>query len=113
MPALVVGGVTVPVALEGVTRKNIAAGDRDRAYDGSPVSDVSDPLHELDLRTAPMAPAAATTLRGVLAGAMPVTCSGDLLGAVIDCDVEAPEEEPVKVSDGPRWVFHLILRAGA
>jgi hypothetical protein len=111
--ALVVGGITVKVNREGVTKTPVEVGEHGRAFDGSPISDVSDVFDELTVPTVPMAPAAATALRNVLRGSMPVACSGDLLGGAVDCDVVLGEEIPVKAKDGPRWIINFTLRGGA
>lgn len=110
MSALVVGGVIVPVARGGASRTPVEIGEHARAFDGSPVSDVSAVFDELPITTAPMSPAAAASLRTALRGVQPVPCSGDLLGAAVDCDVVLGDEQGVKARDGVRWVISFTLR---
>lgn len=110
MSALVIGGITVPVARDGVSRKAVAVGERSRADDGTPVSDVSRTTDDLSVRTVALAPAAAAALRVALRGPMPIACSGDLLGAAVNCDIQLEEETPVRAVDGLRWTFAFTVR---
>lgn len=110
MSALVVGGVTVKVARDGASKKRVEIGEHGRAFDGSPVSDISAVKDELAIRTVALTPADASSLRSALVGIQPVACSGDLLGAALSCDVELGDETAVKAKDGPRWVINFTLR---
>ncbi len=108
------GGVVVPVARDSGSRKAVPVGDRDRADDGTPVSDVSRITDDLEVRTVALAPAVATALRAILRGAMPVACFGDLLGVdeagALLCDIELADEAPVRALDGLRWVISFTVR---
>lgn len=114
MSALVVGGIVVPVAPVGASRKPVPIGDQDRADDGTPVSDVSRTTDDLVVRTIAMAPAAAAALRAKIRGAMPVSCYGDLLGVAaagaLSCDLQLSEDTPVRAADGLRWSFAFTVR---
>lgn len=114
MPALMVGGIQVPVALGSVSRKPVLVGDQDRADDGSPVSDVSDITDDLLVRTALMSAADANALRLILRGAMPVSCYGDLLGLsaaqAVSCDVQLGDEIPTRAAGGTHWSITFTLR---
>lgn len=86
MPALVVGGVTVPVAADGgVTETRLQIGEVVRSFDGTPRSSVRDAAREWDVRTVPITTTAAGTLLAQLEGSHPISCSGDLLGGSISC----------------------------
>lgn len=110
MPFLVVGSVTVPVPPGGVRKRPIAIGEQDRAMDGTPLSDVTGHRDEWTVRTLDMTRANANALEAVLRGAMPVTCSGDLLGGTISCDVVVGETSDAEVG---RFVVEFTLRGGA
>lgn len=80
MAALVVGSITVPVAVSGEqTRTPIEVGDRAQAFDGSALTTVRayKRLYSFVTRLMPLADAEAldTALQTV-----PVSCSGDLIG---------------------------------
>ena len=112
--ALSVGGIVVPVARDGASRKIVPVGEQARADDGTPVSDVSRITSDLTVRTTALAPAAATTLRNKLRGTMPVNCWGDLLGVTsggaLSCDILLEDETPIRASDGLRWAFSFTVR---
>lgn len=109
MPALVVGGVTVPVAPDGASEEAELIGDRDRMFDGT-MREVSDGLkRRWPIATTPMAAADYATLRAVLVGTPPVTCSGDILGATVSCFVEMGGATPGKVAGTLRRVLRFTL----
>jgi hypothetical protein len=96
MAFLIVGGVTVPVAVGQAAEGRPQLGEVVRAFDGSPRSSVRDALREWEIQTIPVTGSLAATLLAVLEGAHPITCSGDLLGGSVACvptDISAP---PVK-----------------
>lgn len=81
MPALVVGGITIPVAPGGISRDRLDMVDRARAMDGTyRASATGNPKREWRFSTPPVARSLADFYEVVLGGVGAVTCSGDILG---------------------------------
>lgn len=98
MAALIVGGVTVPVAADGgVAEARPQIGEVVRSFDGTPRSSVRDVAREWEIRTVPITTTAAGTLLAALEGAHPISCSGDLLGGSISCTPTEVNVTPQKI----------------
>lgn len=109
MPALVAGGMTVPVALDGASEEAELIGDRDRMFDGA-MREVSDGYkRRWPFTTRALSPEDFAALRAILVGAPPIECSGDLLGETLDCFVELGAVTPGKVAGGIRRVLRFTL----
>ncbi len=108
MPFLVVGGVTVKVAIGTPSRNVVEIGDRARAFDGTMLSRVRARKKQWTIVTTPLLQAAATTLETALNGALPVAVSGDLTGAV-NTHPEITGVTPVKVDGAFRVVLSFTL----
>lgn len=81
MPALVVGGVTIPVAPDGVSRDRLDHVDRARAFDGTyRASATGNPKRSWIFSTPPLPRGAADLYESVLANVAAQVCSGDLPG---------------------------------
>jgi hypothetical protein len=108
MPALVVNGVTIPIAPGGASQEAELIGDRDRMFDGS-MREVSDGYKaRAPFVTPPLSPADYTTIRAALLATPPVTCSGDLAPAV-SCFVELGAADAGKVAGAIRRVLRFTL----
>jgi hypothetical protein len=78
--ALVVGGITVPVAVGGEQiRTPVEVGDRAQAFDGSALTTVRAYKRSFSFITSLMPLASADALDTALR-TIPVSCSGDLIG---------------------------------
>ncbi|MDB4948898.1 MAG: hypothetical protein JWM27_1547 [Gemmatimonadetes bacterium] len=86
MAFLIVGSVTVPVAVDGASMEVEQVGDRARAFDGTMRSTRRATKHRWKVKTAAMA--SPDTLLTTLLGPPPIPCSGDLLGGSVQCDAE-------------------------
>ncbi len=104
MAFLVVGGVTVPVAIGSPSRNVVEIGDRARAFNGTMLSRIRARKKQWTIVTTPMTEADATTLETALNGALPVACSGDLTGAV-NTHPEITGVTPVKLAS----TFHIVI----
>jgi hypothetical protein len=101
MAFLVVGSVTVPVAVGGVTHTvEEIGGELSRAFDGTAHIDRRGVKSSYGIETKALSRADADTLRAVLVGAQPVTCSGDLLGASGSYVASFSGFRPVPVAGG-------------
>lgn len=81
MPALVIGGVTVPVAPGGISRPRMDMADRARAFDGTYRASVTgNPKRDWILSTPPVPRSTADLYELVLGLTTPQLCSGDILG---------------------------------
>lgn len=70
-------------------------GDVDRAFDGTPISDVSGYSFEVQLQTQEILRAAANEIiNKIINGPMPVEVSGDFFGGAYECDIELNELTP-------------------
>lgn len=88
MAFLVVSGITVP-ALEGsATERIVRIGSSFRAFAGNLRSTVRAEKREWQITTYPMSNTASATLKAAVDLAEQVTCSGDMLGGSVTCEVE-------------------------
>lgn len=109
MAALVVAGITVPVARDGASITPIEIGKRERAFDGNMLSSIRARKTQLRIRTIAMTDAAADALEAALEGAPPLACSGDLLGGAVSCHAQIKTRTPVLAADGLRAVLEFDL----
>jgi hypothetical protein len=111
MAFLVVAGITVPVAWpEGAPANEVVEiGDRMRAFDGTMLSSIRARKREQPVITHPMALAARDTLRAVLTGSPPITCSGDLLGGSGSYDASGLSDRVITGSGGRHYVLSFVL----
>lgn len=84
MAALVVGGVTVKVAVGGVSRRRVEIGDRVRAFGGRLRSSIRARKWEWAVTT-PAVPVAEASTYLTAIETVPVSCSGDALGGTVSC----------------------------
>lgn len=114
MPALVVGGVTVSVAVDGAERlapEPIGGAPR-RMFDGSLRWNHRGFKQGWNITTTPLTSADRTTLEAQLTStSLPVSCSGDILGGAVSCIPEPGSVTPIAVAGGGiRFVVKFTLR---
>lgn len=110
MPALVVGGVTIKVAREGVQRDRDDASDRSRAFDNTYRASVTGTAKRTwAFSTPPLARATADTYEATLGVVSPQTCSGDILGASISCCSEITGNVPLVIGTAQYSVISFAL----
>lgn len=86
MAFLIVSGITVKVSPANSTKSEDEVGDFARAFDGTARSTVRARKRNWHVATIPVARATADTLETALKSAtLPLVCSGDLLGATVNC----------------------------
>lgn len=103
MPFLTVGGVTVPVALDGFQEADVREiGDRVAAFDGTLRSTVRDRKQRWKIATRWLSSAEYTSVRGALEASAPVSCAGDALGTTVSCAIRITGASAVPVSGGFR-----------
>lgn len=114
MAFLIVGGVTVKVAVGQAAEDRPQIGEVVIAFDGSPRSSVQGRRYEWEITTAPITEAEADTLLAALEGSHPVTCSGDLIGGTLGCIPTEIKNNPVKISGATRYraVSFRLLGSG-
>jgi hypothetical protein len=111
MAFLIVGGITVEVATDGVSESRPQLGEVVRAFDGSPRSSVRGKVREWQIRTIPLPAASVTSLLAVLEGAHPIVCSGDLLGGSVSCTPTDIETSPIHLGTARRRSVSFRLLA--
>lgn len=81
MPALVVGGVTIPVTPGGIARDRLDMADRSRAFDGTYRGSVTgNPKRDWSFSTPPVTRVYADFYEQVLSHIEALSCSGDIIG---------------------------------
>lgn len=81
MASLIVGGVTIPVAPNGISRDRLDWTDRARAFDGTYRASVTgNPKREFHFSTPPVLRATADFYELVLGTVTALPCSGDIIG---------------------------------
>lgn len=93
MAFLIVAGITVKVARNQATETIERIGSSSRAYAGNLRSTVRVEKRVWKVTTAPMIAADCTTLKAAITLAAQVSCSGDMIGSTVTCEVE--------ITDGP------------
>lgn len=111
MPAQVVGGVTVGLAFAPVEETPEEIGDRARAFSGTMRSTVRAYKRAWSQQTKPISEADANTLLAALRGALPVVCSGDVLGGAVNCHpvVESVSTVPIAAGTYRKVVRYRLL----
>lgn len=111
MPALVVGGVTIPVAPAGNQRNRLDSVDRQRAFDNTyRASATGTAKREWSFSTPLVARAIAdSTYEPALAIVTAQACSGDVLGGSVSCCAEITGWTPVVVQGGHYVVVSFVL----
>lgn len=95
MPALVVGGVTIP-RVTAAPRTVVEAIDRERAFDNTMLAvQIAASKESWAITVSNATAAQRTTILAALVGTPPVTCSGNLLGGTVSCHIEIQSDEPV------------------
>lgn len=95
-------GLDINASAEEGGKDEIEIGDAARAIDGSYRSTVTARKRAWQVRTAALLRTDADTLEATLKGAAPLPCSGDLLGATVQCFPELTSWTPVAVAGGHR-----------
>lgn len=109
MDFLIVGGIPVPVATDGVSHAVEEIGSRVRMRDGSCRSTVRARKSTWTITTTLLTRAAAGALVAVLVGTPPVACSGDLLGGTINCVPEYLGLTAVPTASGVKYRVRFTL----
>jgi hypothetical protein len=111
MAVLVSAGITVPVIAPGATKDIVRLGTSSRAYAGNLRSSVRAEKREWEVLTSMLTQAEAVTLEAAVASAAQVSCSGDLLGATITCEVTVGKQQypPYNGGDGLGFMRQLPL----
>lgn len=95
MPALVVGGTTIPRVMSA-PRTQIEAIDRQRAYDNTMLAvQIGTTKKSWSILASHVTTAQLATIESALASSPPVTCSGDMLGGSVSCHIEVHSVEPI------------------
>lgn len=103
MAFLVVSGITVNVT--NASKQEQEIGDKARAFDGTYRSTIRTRKRTWTIQTAPIARATADTLETALKSTtLPLVCSGDLLGATVNCFPDLSNWEATKQSS----TAHLV-----
>ncbi|GMV07360.1 MAG: hypothetical protein AMXMBFR53_36350 [Gemmatimonadota bacterium] len=82
MAFLTLGGVTVPVLIEGPDSEAVEVGAVEASFDGTPRSSVRAYKDRWEISTKWMTVAAADTLEAALKGTPPVAATGTLTGTI-------------------------------
>lgn len=112
MAFLVIAGITVPVAVDQFKRLPLeTVGTQTRAYAGNLRSTQRWTKRAWSLTTGLMLTADTTTLEAAIANGAVVGCSGDALGAAINCVATIGEKVNVSTaaSDGLTFMWTLAL----
>lgn len=95
MPALIIGGVTIP-GVVAARRTVVEAVERDRAYANNLLAtQIAAEKDEWAIEVSHVTVAELATIEAALAGTPPITCSGDLLGGSVSCHVQKNSTDPV------------------
>jgi hypothetical protein len=113
MAFVVIAGITVPIALDGITEQEPDEGGEDtRAFAGNLRSTSRWTRRRWKLTTKPWPVASGEALIAAVANAAHVTCSGDGLGDGVTnftCRVKMRETGYVKVKGGHRRTYNIEL----
>lgn len=88
MAFLVIAGTTIPCMEGSATERIVRIGSSFRAYAGNLRSTVRAEKREWQVTTHFLSNTASAALKAAVALAAQVTCSGDLLGGSVTCEVE-------------------------
>lgn len=110
MSAIIVGGVTVKAARDGVTLRPRTKTEFVPMFDESVRAIVRPRKMDADVETVPLTAAEVTTLEAQLhATALPITCSGDALGGSSSYLPQPNGKKPVRVGGVIRFVVSFTL----
>lgn len=110
MAGLVVGGVTIPVAVSGLSRSLAEVVDRGRALDNTyRVSIAGESARDWAFSTPPIARAQADIYELTLKTVTPQLCSGDLIPVPTLCCAEITGWTPVRLGTGHAVVMDFAL----
>lgn len=109
MPALIVGGFTVP-GVVSANRKIVEAVERERSYNNTMLAtQIAADKDQWNINVSHINAADLASLEAALATTPPVTCSGDVLGGSVSCHIEKGGSEPVLGILPRRWNFNFVL----
>lgn len=110
MPALVVGGVTIPIAVSSPSFSRLDAVDRGRMFDNTYyASQTGGAAREWDFSTPPVTTTDAATYSAVLGKVASQLCSGDILELPTMCCAEYTGGTLVRLAVGHRVVLNFRL----
>lgn len=111
MAFLIIAGITVTVASPNAAKEIERVGTSGRSFDGTLRSAIRSEKRTWTVTTSLMLDADATTLENSFAFASQVTCSGDLLGGSVLCEVTVTGQAypSVSASDGKSFMRQLQL----
>lgn len=110
MASLVVGGVTIPVAVSSPSFTRDEAVDRGRSFDNSYfASETGGAANDWTFSTPPVTPALAATYRAALGRTNAQLCSGDILEQPIMCFAEFAGGKPLRKASGHLVVIDFML----
>lgn len=110
MPALQIGATVIPIAPDGFDQDLEDNVDRARADDGTMRVTVLGPSkRSWPFRTPPLTRANADAIDAVIQTATVQSCSGDILGATINCFSRRTGWKGVVVKGGHRVVLSFVL----
>lgn len=108
---LVIASITVPVSEETATRHVVRVGSSNRTFTGALRSTVRAEKREWQITTGMMLDADVNTLKAAVTLAAQVTCSGNMLGGSVTCEVEVGDDAypNVATSDGLGFMHMVAL----
>lgn len=110
MPALVVGGVTIPVAISSPAWSRSDAVDRGRMFDGTFfASESGGATRDWTFSTTPVTQADADTYIAALSSPAAKLCSGDIIQIPTMCSPELPSGKPTRAASSNRVVLDFML----
>lgn len=110
MASLVVGGVTIPVAVSSPSFNRDEAVDRGRSFDNSYfASETGGAANDWTFSTPPVTTALAATYRAALGKINAQLCSGDILEQPIMCFAELPSGKPIRKASGHLVILDFML----
>lgn len=110
MASLIVGGVTIPVAISSPAWSRTDAVDRGRMFDGTFfASESGGASRDWTFSTTPVTQADADTYIAALSSPAAKLCSGDILQIPTMCSPELPSGKPTRAGSANRVVLDFML----
>lgn len=110
MASLVVGGVTIPVAVGSPSWSRTDATDRGRLFDGTFfASESGGATRDWTFSTTPVTQADADTYIAALSSPVAKLCSGDIIQIPTMCSPELPSGKPTRAASSNRVVLDFML----
>lgn len=110
MASLIVGGVTIPVAISSPAWNRFDAVDRGRLFDGTFfASESGGATRDWNFSTTPVTQADADTYIAALSSPAAKLCSGDILQIPTMCSPELPSGKPTRAASSNRVILDFIL----